>query len=143
MAAACPYNMEAVGAPPPPNFGLSKSFIFIFVCFCTCTFVSPEKQWAKSVEFFVLGTGYLGPWGTFASPPPTSLHVLSAAVHMLRSTPPPPHHPSPRHHLYDHHILLSVCSPTTLSLGPVRAVVSTVVSTNHRPAFLSRDQRVT
>ena len=29
------------------------------------------------------------------------------------------------------------------SFGPVRAVVSTVVSTNHRPVFLSRDQRVT
>ena len=28
-------------------------------------------------------------------------------------------------------------------LGPVHAVVSTVVNTNHRPAFLSRDQRVT
>ena len=27
--------------------------------------------------------------------------------------------------------------------GPVRTVVSTVVSTNHRPAFLSRDQQVT
>ena len=33
VGATCPHNLEAVGAPPP-NFGLSMSFIF-FVFFCT------------------------------------------------------------------------------------------------------------
>ena len=43
VGATCPHNLEAVGAPPP-NFGLSMSFIFIFVCFCTRTWVSLKNS---------------------------------------------------------------------------------------------------
>ena len=94
VGAACPHNLEAVGAPPPQLWTV-KVVHFYFRLFLHMNLRLSRKTVGqiRGVFRFVYGL----PWtlGDVCLPPPTSLHVLSAAVHMLRSTPPPSPLPPP------------------------------------------------
>ena len=51
VEATCPHNLETVGAPPP-NFGLSMSFIFIFCLFLLVNLgPSPKNSGLKPGSF--------------------------------------------------------------------------------------------